>query len=826
MRAWPGPARTAFALGLGLLAWPHPAAPQAATRTTLDSTGDVGSHSSVAIGADGLGLISYYDATNTALKVAHCSNVECTAATLTTLDDAGDIGEYTSIAIGGDGLGLISYYDRGNGNLKTAHCTNTLCTAANIRTVDAAPGDVGRYTSIIKGSDGLGLIGYIVGDGVGLKVAHCQDADCNGATITTIPGAGGRTIDWIIGNDGLGLFVHNANGVVRAVHCSNLDCSAATINSLANGIAVSMTSGASGLGFVSYLYPQFKWVVSAAGYCADVACSSVAFSSTPSHARPVILGTDAFPMMARDGLLVYDCLDAGCASQRQNRIDLNDSYQPSMAMGADQRPLLSYWKTTQRDLRVAHCLSPDCRETGADLFVGAGMDLFFPIGLGSTRELKGLVLNAGPDSSPPDTEMRLSVPAGLAVQGFTPGPPACRLDGTEVICNVGVVPIYQNFELFIDTLVLVPGPATLTGTVSVSASAYDLDPSNNSSTFQIPVSQLCSIDSEVAIQEGDAGTANAVFTIRRSSSLASSDSVSYFVAPQTATANVDFVPSDGVLTFAPGQETITLEVPIIGDTLVEGDETFTVNLSSLHDPGVCAVTYIPTVGTIVDDDAPVLSTREVGHGSSGWHTLGGGAAPWTDVFRLRQAPFASYEVVVDGGSGDMLPFTVERLAADNSTVLSSGASTGTAASVRWENASVATTDNQHLRVHSTGCTSGCGADDVYRLRAYETTGSIPRFNNTGGQVTVVVLQNTTSYPVAGHLRFWSPAGALVASSNVSLAPRGTMVLNTTQIPGVAGTAGSVTVAHDGPYAALAGKTISLDPATGFSFDSPLLNRPR
>jgi hypothetical protein len=43
--------------------------------TTLDSSGNVGQYSSVAIGTDGLALISYYDANNGDLKVAHCSNV-------------------------------------------------------------------------------------------------------------------------------------------------------------------------------------------------------------------------------------------------------------------------------------------------------------------------------------------------------------------------------------------------------------------------------------------------------------------------------------------------------------------------------------------------------------------------------------------------------------------------------------------------------------------------------------------------------------------------------------------------------------------------------
>jgi hypothetical protein len=81
----------------------------------------VGQDTSVTIGADGLGLISYHDATNGNLKVAHCSNRACTSATLTTLDSIGNVGQDTAVTIGADGLALISYHDVTNGNLKVAH---------------------------------------------------------------------------------------------------------------------------------------------------------------------------------------------------------------------------------------------------------------------------------------------------------------------------------------------------------------------------------------------------------------------------------------------------------------------------------------------------------------------------------------------------------------------------------------------------------------------------------------------------------------------------------------------------------------------------------
>ena len=84
------------------------------TITTVDDpANDVGRYTSIAIGTDGFPVISYYDDTAGALKVAKCVNAACTGtSTITTVDDpANDVGCYSSIAIGTDGFPVISYYD-------------------------------------------------------------------------------------------------------------------------------------------------------------------------------------------------------------------------------------------------------------------------------------------------------------------------------------------------------------------------------------------------------------------------------------------------------------------------------------------------------------------------------------------------------------------------------------------------------------------------------------------------------------------------------------------------------------------------------------------
>ena len=59
-----------------------------------------------------------------------------------------------------------------------------------------------------------------------------------------------------------------------------------------------------------------------------------------------------------------------------------------------------------------------------------------------------------------------------------------------------------------------------------------------------------------------------------------------------------------------------------------------------------------------------------------------------------------------------------------------------------------------------------------------------------------------------------------------MSPKATLVLNTATVPGASGVSGTITVAHDGRYADLPGKTVALEPTTGFSFDSALTPRPR
>jgi hypothetical protein len=196
---------------------------------------------------------------------------------------------------------------------------------------------------------------------------------------------------------------------------------------------------------------------------------------------------------------------------------------------------------------------------------------------------------------------------------------------------------------------------------------------------------------------------------------------------------------------------------------------------------------------------------------------------------MGQPPFTSWEAVVDGVSGDVAPgLTLERLGADNSTVLQSGVTegTGAAVSLRFQNRLDAAIAGQHLRVRSGACGTDCGADDVYRLRLRETTLRISRFNNSLLQFTVMLLQNTTTAPVDATIDFWSEGGERITSRPATIPPHGVLVLDTWNVPGLAFVSGSATVTNDAPFGALIGKAVALQPSGGFSLDAPLEYRPR
>jgi hypothetical protein len=233
----------------------------------------------------------------------------------------------------------------------------------------------------------------------------------------------------------------------------------------------------------------------------------------------------------------------------------------------------------------------------------------------------------------------------------------------------------------------------------------------------------------------------------------------------------------------------------------------------------------------VHDNTATATRNELVHGSDQLHDLAMQASTLDeDWYRISQKPYASYEVVVDATSGRiggwLLVERIDSLGAVTQTALPTGS--GPSQSLRWMAAGGSVVDNERIRIRvpSSACNPTCGAEDVYRVRMYETSYAVPRFNNQATQVTILLLLNPSSYPITGNVHFWSNTGSFLGSSAFSLTPKQLLNLNTSTVSGAAGASGSITIAADGRYGDLAGKTVAIESATGFVFDTNVSARPR
>jgi hypothetical protein len=316
--------------------------------STLDNTGTVGKYTSIAVGADGNPIISYWDVSGGALKVAACTNPTCTTATLSIVDNTGGVGSHTSITIGADANPIISYWDYNlpNASLKVAACTNPTCnqniSAATLSTVDT--GNVGEYTSMTIGADANPIISYFDDANDELKVAACTNPTCNPttslATLSTVDDTGdvGEYTSITIGADANPIisYYDDTNDELKVAACTNPTCdpttSPATLSTVDTGDVGEYTS--------------------------------------------IVIGADANPIIsyfddANDALKVAACTNPTCdpTTSLATLSTVDDTgdvgWDTSITIGADANPIISYYDFTSRALKVAACTNPTCNPTAS-----------------------------------------------------------------------------------------------------------------------------------------------------------------------------------------------------------------------------------------------------------------------------------------------------------------------------------------------------------------------------------------------------------------------------------------------------------------------------
>ncbi len=193
------------------------------------------------------------------------------------------------------------------------------------------------------------------------------------------------------------------------------------------------------------------------------------------------------------------------------------------------------------------------------------------------------------------------------------------------------------------TLTNPTGGATLGMPSSAVQTIVDNDPPAPTFAFSV---------SDVRVREGNTGTAFAVFNVTMSSTMTISRtgpgplaSVQYATANGTATDGTDYFGSSGTLNFN-STGTLTVSVPVNGDTNKEANETFTVNLSNPSPNS--AITDARGVGIIIDEDRAY-----VGDYDRDLRTDYGIFRPSEGTWYVLQSALVTPKIVPLGSNGDV-----------------------------------------------------------------------------------------------------------------------------------------------------------------------------
>ncbi len=353
----------------------------------LDSTGSVGTYSSIAIGSDGFPVISYYDATGTNLKFIKCGNADCSSGNITRQLDTpiGGIGSYTSIIVPADGLPFIAYYASSGGDLKTIKCGDASCSTTTITLADnGGTNNVGQYTSVALANDGYPMIAYYDVTALDLKYLKCGNAACNsGNTIVSLDSANsvGSYASIAKGADGFPVISYSdsVNADLKVIKCGDVLCSTGnaitavdTVNSV--GYYLSIVVPADGLPFiVEYTSSGGDTKVVK---CGNAACSSgntltvVDSVGTTGSFASVALAADGLPMLSyydttNTNLKYLKCGNAACTSGNTTKtLDVKDitGQYTAIARGADGFPVITYYDATAADLNFLKCTDAVCTQ--------------------------------------------------------------------------------------------------------------------------------------------------------------------------------------------------------------------------------------------------------------------------------------------------------------------------------------------------------------------------------------------------------------------------------------------------------------------------------
>lgn len=225
-----------------------------------------------------------------------------------------------------------------------------------------------------------------------------------------------------------------------------------------------------------------------------------------------------------------------------------------------------------------------------------------------TRQLTFTVSLSGASTRPVTVDYDTADDTATAGSDYTAasGTVTFAAGETSKSVNVDIIgdTVDEDAERFFVNLSNPSGGARLTDAQGVGAIIDDDEPTPPAE--QAPA-RTTVVVGDTGIAEGDSGRRNAVFTLALSQAASGPSTVAFATVNGTAVAGEDYVATAGTVTFARGETTKTVSVPVNGDVRFEPDETFELRLSRPSGIDIARGTGTGTIAN--DEDAPIVRKK-------------------------------------------------------------------------------------------------------------------------------------------------------------------------------------------------------------------------
>jgi uncharacterized repeat protein (TIGR01451 family) len=226
--------------------------------------------------------------------------------------------------------------------------------------------------------------------------------------------------------------------------------------------------------------------------------------------------------------------------------------------------------------------------------------------VGNSITYTATVTNAGEDAAT-NIVVNLALSPAQAITAATPSSGVFNTaTGVWNIASLG-----KGASATLTVTVTVPRVCgSITATATVTAETADPNSLNNTAAASVAVAPLATVQFAQSSYQVDEDSTAVNVGVTRSGDTSIPFSVNYTTADGTASSRSDYNTTAGTLAFAAGETSKTIAVLINEDSLVEGNEAFTVSLSGLS---TCEVALnAPSTATVqINDDASEPSTNVI-----------------------------------------------------------------------------------------------------------------------------------------------------------------------------------------------------------------------